>query len=303
MKFTEYLKTLFFLLLFLQFAPPMIKNIKKQYERLIVPKARVGLVEVKGILYKSERYNKYLNKFFKDPNIKAILIKMDCPGGASGTSQSVYNEILSLKKKYNKPVITLVENICASGGYYIACATDHIIAAPSSMIGSIGNAFQYLFQLKEFIENYKIKYKTLTAGKYKSTTDPFVDITPEQEAMLQDVLKDSYAQFTQDVSKNRKLSLKTKGEWAEGKLFTGSQALKIGLIDAVGSPFTAVQVIREKALIDEKEEILWVKPPKVTGLATLFGGTSEEDEGSMFSMFTHGLYAFLENKLVGKRIT
>ncbi|MFC1842562.1 signal peptide peptidase SppA [Candidatus Dependentiae bacterium] len=310
MKFAEYLKTLFFLLLFLQFAPPLVKSIKKQYERMIVPKARVGLIKIKGILYNSDRYNKYLNKFFKDPKIKAILIKMDCPGGASGTAQSIYQEILSLKKKYNKPIVTLVENMCASGGYYIACATDHIIAPPSAVIGSIGTAFQYLFQLKEFIQSYKIGYKALTAGKYKTATDPFVDITEDQEKMLQGVLKSSYNQFTQDVSKSRKLTINDKNKWAEGRLFTGSQALSLGLIDAVGSPYTAIKVIREKALIDEKEEILWVKPPKKTGFAKFFDD-QENDEGSMFSQCSRfsklapmvpRLLGFLQKKLAGKRI-
>lgn len=302
MKFSEYLKTMFFLLLFLQFAPPLVRNIKKQYEKFIVPRANIGLINIKGILYDSKLYNKYLNKFFKNPKIKAILIKMDCPGGASGTSQAISQEIQSLKKKYNKPIITLVENICASGGYYIASTTDYIISPPSAILGSIGTSFQYLFQLKEFIENYKIKYKAITAGKYKTTTDPFVDITPDQEQMLQLLLDDSYKQFTEDVSKNRKLTLNTKEKWAEGKIFTGNQALALGLIDEIGSPYNAEQIIREKALIDDKEEILWVKPPKKTGFAKIFGGETEVDEGSMFSLLGNKLYAFLENKLVGKQI-
>jgi len=304
MKFTEHLKTLFFLLIFLQFAPILITNIKRQYERILIPKTKVGLIKIKGILYNADSHNKYLNKFFKDPNIKAILIKMDCPGGASGTAQLIHQEILSLKKKYHKPIVTLVENICASGGYYIACATDHIITPPSAVIGSIGTSFQYLFQLQEFIEQYKIKYKSMTAGKYKTTTDPFINITPEQEKLLQSVLDNSYEQFISDVSKNRKLTLKTKDKWAEGKLFTGNQALALGLIDTIGSPYIATQIIREKALIDEKEDILWVKPPKKTGFAKIFS-QEEPDESSMFSssfLFTKQIVSFLENQFIKKRI-
>jgi len=297
MKFTEYLKTLFFMLILIQFAPPIIKNLKKQYENLITPKVKVGLIPIKGILYKSDTTNKYLNKFFKDPDIKAILIKMDCPGGASGTAQSIYQEIQSLKNKYKKPIVTLVENICASGGYYIACATDHIITTPSAIVGSIGVSFQYLFQLQEFIEQYKIKYKSVTAGKYKSTTDPFVDITPEQEKQLQVVLDDSYNQFVSDVSKNRRLPLKTKDNWAQGKLFNGKQALKLGLVDKMGSPFVAKEVIRDKAQIDAEKEIEWVKPPQKTGLAQFFGSPQEDDD-SMFSLLRHKLCAFLSNKVV-----
>jgi len=297
MKFSEHLKTLFFLLILIQFAPPIIKNIKKQYENLIKPKVQVGLIPVKGILYSADRINKYLNKYFKDPNIKAILLKMDCPGGASGTAQSIYQEIQSLKKKHKKPIVTLVENICASGGYYIACATDHIITTPSAIVGSIGVSFQYLFQLQEFIEQFKIKYKAVTAGKYKSTTDPFIDITPEQEKQLQIVLDDSYDQFVSDVSKNRRLPLKTKDNWAQGKIFNGNQAFKLGLVDKIGSPFVAKEVIRDKAQIEIEKEIEWVKPPTKTGLAQFFGAP-EEDDNSMFSLMEHKLRAFLTNKVV-----
>jgi len=315
MKLSGFLTGLFLLLIFLQVAPSLIKNVKKQYERMLSPKTNIGVIKISGVLTNADYYNKYLNKFFKDPEIKAILIKMDCPGGASGTAQSIYQEILSLKAKHHKPIVTLVENVCASGGYYIACATDNIIASPSAVIGSVGTSFQFLFQLKEFIENFKVKYKSLTAGKYKSTTDPFVDITPEQEAMLKEVLQNSYEQFLQDVSKSRNLPLTTKEKWAEGKIFTGTQARALGLIDSIGSPFTAVQVLRDRALIDEKEEIIWVKPPEESTFSKLFGINQQEDEespfstccaaGSLFSSSSFDaskLMSFLDDKLVGKRI-
>lgn len=297
MKLGELLRNLFFMLILLQFAPSIVKNVKKQYENIIMPKEKVGLITIKGILYTSDNINKYLNKYFKDPEIKAILLKMDCPGGASGTAQSIYYEIQNLKKKYKKPIVTLVENICASGGYYIACATDSIITAPSAIVGSIGVSFQYLFQLNEFIEQFKIKYKSVTAGKYKSTTDPFVDMTPEQEKQLQTVLDSSYEQFVSDVSKNRRLPLKTQDQWAQAKLFNGSQALKLGLIDKVGSPFIAKKVIRDKAQIDTDKEIEWVKQPKKTGIAQLFGAPEQDDENTMFSLISHRLSAFLANKV------
>jgi len=301
MTFFDYLKNIFIIFIFLQIAPSMIKNIKKQYGRIISPKSRVGVINVKGVLYNSDFYNKHLNKFFKNKDIKAILVKMDCPGGASGTAQSIFNEIRSLKKQYNKPIVTLVENICASGGYYIACATDYIVAPPSAIVGSIGSAFQYLFQLKEFIEQYKIGYKSITAGKYKTTADPFVDMTPEQEKLLQAVLDNSYNQFTFDVAKNRKLSSKGKEQWAEGKILTGNQALKLGLIDKTGSAFDATEVIKEKALIED--EIEWVKPKIRTGLLGLLGGQDpQEENGSMFSTFANKICTFLENRYCSKKV-
>jgi len=302
MTFFDYIKNVFIILIFLQIAPSLVKNIKKQYGKLITPKEKVGVIKMTGILYNSDHYNKYLHKYFKDNTIKAILLKMDCAGGAAGTAQSIFTEIQKLKKKYNKPIITLIENIAASGGYYVACATDYVIASPSSIIGSVGSTFQYLFQLHEFIEQYKIKYKSVAAGKYKTTTDPFIDMTPEQEALLKEVLTSSYDQFAADVAKNRKLTVKDRENWADGKIFTGSQALKLGLIDALGSPYLAIATIREKAMIEEDKEIEWVKPPKKRGLLGLFGQDSDNSEESMFTKFMTEFCVFLENRYLKKTI-
>jgi len=299
MNFFDYLKNIFIVLIFLQIAPALVKNIKKQYGKMLSPRAHVGLIRVRGVLHNSDRYNKYLNKYFKDKNIKAILLKIDCPGSSAGTAQAIYNEIQSLKKKYDKPIITLVENICASGGYYIASSTDAIITPASSLVGSIGSAFQFLFQLKDFMEQYKIKYKPIVAGKYKDTTDPFTDMTPEQEKMLQSVLDSSYDQFTQDVAKNRKLSLKDKGKWADGKIFTGSQALKLGLVDTIGSAYDAVKKIKDMAMI--KDDIIWIKPPKRSGLFRWFG-QDPPDEDSMFSAFASKICSFIAHKFCNKRV-
>lgn len=293
MNFFDYLKNIFIILIFLQIAPVLVKNIKKQYSKLLSPRTHVGLIKIKGVLYNSNRYNKYLNKYFKDEYIKAILLKIDCPGSSAGTSQAIFNEIQALKKEYDKPIIALVENICASGGYYIASATDYIITPQSAIIGSIGSSFQFLFQLKEFMEQFKIKYKPIVAGKYKDSTDPFTDMTPEQEIMLQSVLDSSYDQFSKDVAKNRKLSLKDKNKWAEGKIFTGTQALKLGLVDAIGSAYHATKKIKEMAMI--KEDILWIKPPSRAGLLKWLG-QDPPDENSMFSAFAHKLYSFFVTK-------
>jgi Periplasmic serine proteases (ClpP class) len=133
--------------------------------------------------------------------------------------------------------------------------------------------------------------------------------------MLKDVLQNSYEQFLQDVSKSRNLPLTTKEKWAEGKIFTGTQARALGLIDAIGSPFTAVQVLRDRALIDEKEEIIWIKPPEESNFSKIFGINQQEDEESPFStsvslpdsfssssMGINKLMSFLDDKLIGKRI-
>ncbi len=300
MTFWDYLKNVFLILIFLQIAPGMFESIRKQYGIYLEPHTRIGVIPMKGMLHDSSYYNRYLMKYFKDSSIKAIIIKMECPGGASGTGQAIYSEIMKLKKEYKKPIITLVENVCASGAYHIASATDYIITPPSAIIGSIGAYFPYLFKLKEFIEQFKIRHEPLLAGSYKAATDPLYDTTPEQKAMLQSMLDDTYDQLVQDIARNRKLSLKTKGQWADGKIFTGRQALKLGLVDKLGSASDVIYMIKEKALIEG--EIDWVYPPQVRTIWSMFGGGHQDPDNSLFTSIAEKTWAFVESKLFGMNV-
>lgn len=301
MKFFEYLKNIFLVLIFIQFVPILFESIKKQYGKYLSPQTEVAVIGIKGVLYNSAHYNKYLTKYFKDKDIKAILLKIESPGGAAGTSAAIYSEIMQLKKEYPKPIITLVENVCASGGYYIASATDHIIAPGSAMIGSIGAAFPSIFQLKSFIEKYDVQAKALKAGDYKNTGNPLVDITAQETAMLQGVLDDSYAQFTQDVAHARTiLSLEKHKEWADGKIFTARQAYNLKLIDELGSAYNAVSYLKKAAKIEG--DIEWIKPPVKSPLASLFGESETDEDTSMFSSFAGALCTEVEQRFLTPKI-
>ena len=270
MTFFDALKNIFLLLVFLQLAPALVHGIKKQYLHYLEPRTQVAVVTFNSFINDANCYIKQLNTYFKDESIKAILFKVDCPGSTSGSGQSIYNEIMALKKEYPKPIITLTENVCASGAYWIACASDYIIAPGCALIGSIGVTLPFNFKLNEFLEQYHIKYKQLKAGAYKNALDPFAQTTPEEYALLQSTLDDTYQQFVQAVAASRKLSATNANVWADGKIFTGQQALKVGLIDELGSMHTAVRALKEKALIEG--EIEWVKESPDKGmLAKLFG--------------------------------
>jgi len=303
MSFFDYLKNAFILIIFLQIAPSFFKGIGKQYRRYLFPRTRFGLIEVKGVVYNSDRYNKYLKKYFEDETIKAILLKMECPGGASGTAHAIFNEIVKLKQKYpTKPIVTLIENLCASGGYYIAAATDSIISPATALIGNIGAQLPYLFQLQKFLEEYKISYEPIKAGKYKTSVDPFITITDDDKQMLQSVVDNLYAQFMQDIVKTRKLSLNDKDKWAEGKLFTGKQAHALGLIDTIGSASDAVSIMREEAMVEKNQKIEWVRPVQKTSLWSLFSGREQNGEsGSMFSAFANQLCDTVENRYLARK--
>ena len=273
--------------------PALLGGIQNFYNRYMDPRAQVGVLPIKGILYDSSYYTKQLKTFFKDDQIKAILLKIESPGSAAGTGQAVYNEIIELKKEYPKPVIVLVENVCASGGYYIACAADHIISSPMAVVGSVGSAFPYFFNVKGAVEHLKIKYVPLAAGTYKNSTNPFTEITAEQKQMLQSVLDDSYELFAHDVATQRNLSLATKDEWANGKIFNGRQALQLGLIDELGSSTQALKAIKGRAHIEG--DIKWVHAPSRSRLWSIFGGESD-DEQSMVSCLANEFLSVVENR-------
>jgi protease IV len=252
------IKNIFIVLILLNIAPALIVGIKNQYFAFLSPQTRVGELSFHSMVDSSERYSGHLRAFFEDPEIKAILLKIESPGGIPGSCQALFQEINLLKKKFPKPIITLTENMCTSGVYYIACATDCIIASPACLVGSIGSRFTTFFNTQKLLQQYNIEPHTIAAGKYKTAMSPFVPATPEQTAMLQGLANDTYEQFAHDVALTRKLSFAQKEVWADGKIFTGQQALKLGLVDAVGSYSTALEKIHALAPIEG--EILWVKP-------------------------------------------
>lgn len=297
-KVSELLKNIFYILLIITFAQPFIGTLKRAYERTLEPHTKVGYIEINGMIADSSSYVKQFKHLFKDAEIKAVLLKIDATGGIAGSCQSIFQELMELKKEHPKQVVVWVEKVCASGAYWIACAADHIVASPVSWVGSIGAYMPFRFKLKDFINSYNIKYEAPKAGAYKNFTDPFVDTTPEQAAMIQELLNQTYHEFTQSVASRRsKLSINQVNTWANGKVFTGRQALELGLIDEVGVKSTAIAWIKEKALIEGK--IDWVRPPHPSGWSSYFSSTreeSEEAETSLVAQLTEAICTRLENK-------
>lgn len=278
MNFSNIMRNIFWVLILLSFAPSLIKTIKSSYADMLKSKTKVGVITIKNTITDSTTYAGQLKKFFEDKEIKAILIKFDCPGGSAGASQALFNEIKELKKQYLKPVVSWVQSVCASGGYYIATASDHIVTTPAAIVGSIGVYMPHP-QLKEFIEQFKLKYSVIEAGKFKTAGNPFLTTTPEQVAHLKAAVEDTYHQFVNDVAAQRpKLTLATSSVWADGKIFTGQQALKLGLVDELGSQTTAERCIKKKAQISG--EIQWVRPTCKNSLLKMLGSSDCDDDGS-----------------------
>ncbi len=281
MTFFGYLKNLLIFLFFLQVTPKLMQSISSQYSAFIVPKTRVGVLRIDGVLYHSSWHTKQLHRFFIDDSIKAILLKIESSGSCAGTGQALAHEIIQLKTAYPKPIIALTENVCASGAYYIASATDYVISSGQALIGSIGSYIPHLFQLKGFLENHNIDYTPIKAGTYKGMTDPFSAMNEQDKEQLQSVVDDSYTQFVADIAHNRKLAIQDAKTWADGKIFTGKQAQKLGLVDELGSAINAITYIKNKKLIDDIE---WIHAQPQGGfLQQLFSPQDSSDPGSMFN--------------------
>jgi protease-4 len=297
---STYLKNLFLIFLLIQLAPVFVKTIKDSYTRALETRTRVGYLEIKDIFTDSSYYAKQLADFFKEDSIKAIMLKIESRGSTAGSAQALFNEIQELRKEYPKKTVTLVENICTSGGYYIACATDHIVVTPSSWIGSIGSAIPFQFKVHEFLAQYHVTYHQTSSGAYKTAVDPFIPITPEQAAMLQNVSDDAYQQFAQDVAKTRKLSMNDLKQWGDGKIFTGRQAKQVGLVDEIGSRSNAIAWLKENAPIEGKIE--WVKPPMPSAFERIMGspGAAEQEQVSFATEFAQALCTRLEQRLFGQ---
>lgn len=272
MKFSDFFKALLIFIIILQFAPIIVKNLQKQYIRLTIPHTKVAIVNITGTLKDSTHYIKQLKKFFEDRSIKSILLKINSSGGAVGASQALFNEIKFLKNKHPKAVVAYSSDTCLSGAYYVATAADVIVTTPSALVGSIG-VFIPQPQLKELIEYWHVKYDVIKTGKFKTANNPLLEITPQERAMLQNLTDDTYRKFLEDVSECRsQLSQKNASSWADGKIFTGRQAKKIGLIDVTGSESTAEKEIREITPIEGK--IDWVEVPSRISWGSLFGAIS-----------------------------
>ncbi len=257
------------LLFLVQLVPALVRGIKKSYSELFEHKTKVGVIQLQGFLGESARPLRQLKKFFEDPEIKAIVIKFDSPGGCAGSSQAIFADLVAYKKQYSKPVVGWVQNICASGAYYVASATDHLIATPSAFLGSVG-VYIGLPHLKKFIEQLNIKYEAVRAGSHKMAGNPLLELSAEEQKMFKSLVDDTYRQFVADVASQRsKLAIANATDWAEGKVFTGTQALALGLIDEVGSTLTVEQYLRQK--LNVQGAFSWIKPSCPAAFTRLFG--------------------------------
>jgi protease-4 len=177
----------------------------------------------------SQQIIKYLKEANEDDSVKAVVLFVDSPGGSVFASDEIALQI----KEMNKPIITAMGSLAASGGYYVSAPTQEIWASPHSLTCSIGVISQFL-NLEEFSEEYGVTAVTVKSGKFKDTGNPFREFTEEDRALWQTIIDEAYDQFVQIVADGRKMSQEDVRAVADGRICTGKQAKAMGLVDELG---------------------------------------------------------------------
>ncbi|MBN1277456.1 MAG: signal peptide peptidase SppA [Deltaproteobacteria bacterium] len=223
-------------------------------------KGRIGVITVEGPISQSRKITSQLAQFKKDSKIKAIVLRIDSPGGEVGPTQEIFREIQ--KTVQTKKVIASLGSVAASGGYYIAAAADRIIAAPGTITGSIGVIMQFI-RVEELLKKIGIDFETLKSGEFKDIGSPGREITERDREILNAVIEDIQRQFVEGVADGRNLSLEQVRQIADGRIFTGAQARKLGLVDELGNFEDAVLIAKELAGIEGEATLVYPEKDKL----------------------------------------
>lgn len=223
----------------------------------VAVKDKIALVRIEGPIIQSKTIVEEIKGYTKDRQIKAIVIRVDSPGGGVVPAQEIYSEVKRASSVKN--VVVSMGSLAASGGYYISAPATKIIANPGTITGSIGVIME-IPNLQGLMDKIGVKTDVIKSGKYKDMTSAFRPMGKEQKEILQGVLDNVHEQFINAVAEGRKLSFEKAKEYADGTVFTGSQALQKGLIDQLGTLEDAIMVAGKLAGIQGEPEIVTKKP-------------------------------------------
>ncbi|HSL91768.1 MAG TPA: signal peptide peptidase SppA [Candidatus Limnocylindrales bacterium] len=218
---------------------------------------KVAVLPVTGLIADSENTIDQLKKFAKDDSVKAIVIRINSPGGGVGPSQEIYEEVKKLKEK--KVVVASMGALAASGGYYIACAAQKIYANPGTITGSIGVIMQFV-NVKDLVEKIGLKGMVVKSGAFKDIGSPMREMKTEERELLQGVIDNVHSQFIAAVAEGRKMDRENVMKIADGRIFSGEQAKALGLVDSLGNLEDAVADAGKMAKIEGEPRV--VTPPK-----------------------------------------
>jgi len=224
---------------------------------------RVAIVDVHGVIENSSDVVRQLRKYGKDGSIPAVVLHIDSPGGGAASSQEIYEEVNKLREE-GKKIVASMGSVAASGGYYVACAADTIVANPATLTGSIGVIFQFP-TAEELFKKIGLKFEVVKRGEIKDIGSMNRSMTEREKESLQSVVDDTYEQFVGVIVDNRDMERDEVVRIADGSIFTGKQAKDLGLVDELGNLHDAIKIAGEmvgmedhpKTVKERKKKISW----------------------------------------------
>lgn len=201
---------------------------------------RVAIVEISSTIVDAENIIRQLRKYRKRSSVKAIVVRLNSPGGAVVPSHEIWEEVRRTRK-YGKPVVVSMGSVAASGAYYIACAADVIVANPGTITGSIGVISEFA-SIQPLLEKIGIENTTIKSGEFKDTGSPSRRMLPAEKEYLQRTINNVYEQFVDVVVKGRDMQIDSVRKLADGRIYTGQQAYDNGLVDTLGTLYTAIRI-------------------------------------------------------------
>ncbi|WHZ17435.1 MAG: signal peptide peptidase SppA, 36K type [Nitrospira sp.] len=220
---------------------------------------RVALIRVEGVILDAQATIGELKQYSENPLVKAIVLRIDSPGGGVVPSQEIHDAVKRVKNKSNKAVIASMGTVAASGGYYIAAATDRIIANPGTLTGSIGVIMETA-NLEGLLKKVGVEGVVIKSGRFKDVGSPLRKMSDEERKLLQSVMDDVHQQFIQAVADGRSLEPSEVEPLADGRIFTGRQAKEARLVDELGDLEDAIHIAADIAGIEGEPKV--VEPRK-----------------------------------------
>jgi protease-4 len=215
---------------------------------------KIAIIEIKGVILDSQPVVEKLIKFRKNEKVRAIVLRIDSPGGGVGPAQEIHAEVK--KVELEKKVLVSMGSVAASGGYYIACAADKIIANPGTITGSIGVIVESL-NVEDLFRKIGLRSTVIKSGRHKDIGSPLRKMTAEEKRLLQGVLDSVHEQFIHAVAEGRRLPLEKVRGLADGRIFSGDQAKNLGLIDNLGDLQDTIAMAAKMAGIKGEPEVIY----------------------------------------------
>jgi protease-4 len=235
---------------------------------------KIAVVDLEGVILSPKDLVEQLRKYGDDSSIKAIIIHVNSPGGGAAASEEIYREVLRVRDVKKKRIVASIETVGASGAYYVSSATNKIFADDASIVGSIGVIAEW-YNYEELMKWAKLKAIVLKAGEFKDTGSPVREMTPAERAYMQGLIDNMHSQFIESVAKGRRMKTEEIKPLADGKVWTGEQAVPLKLIDQVGDFRAAVEDTAKSVGIKGEPTIVRPEKDRKSVLDLLFGDASE----------------------------